>query len=451
MIDTIILRINNLSKYNQLYEQYFAPSQKKNTTTVAQIDKDSGEIKEFAKTNAYIFHDTNRFLPLTHRSNINIASSHYSLSYQINTTLDFLEFNFSIPKYLYSTNVLQFIDLYNQDTHTTYLKLFNFITNFIEMNMIQKPLFEDVEINRLDLCYNQMFNTKSDALQYLDEQKKLLVKYARSSKNNYRSYDTSLMYITTRYSFKIYHKGTEFKKNDYKQLVKANNPKNLPLQYFLDESDKMLRYEMTFRKSQINYLLQHYFYVSKNSALHEKYNDYYLVKFNKRLINQIGVKQYDKHKKRSKQICLSSAFNHTNDIEILYNSSAVNFDETLFTILHNEFYFKIKQYQLNQKLSVAEVIDAIKTNKDNTKLKNQLRRKPLTAASTYRMVSAALLSQYINIDELKKLLPEPTFYRLKSDLKKVGITSNQTELQIPTPRTDYFDYLLSFGKFYTYA
>ncbi|MBN8785456.1 MAG: hypothetical protein J0I84_00045, partial [Terrimonas sp.] len=216
MIDTIVLRIHNISKYKRLYDQFYRPTKEKNSITKAYIDEDSGEYMEMGYSAALVFHDNNRVLPLMHRSAVYVPSSHYSVSYVISTQKDFLEFNFSIPKYIWSTNVMQFINLFDNSETILFGELQKFITEFINDNCHERPLMDDIEINRIDFCYNQFFNSKDDALAYLAEQNKLLVKYARSSGNKFRSYDTSIMYVTRRYSFKIYHKGTEFAKNDYK-------------------------------------------------------------------------------------------------------------------------------------------------------------------------------------------------------------------------------------------
>jgi len=72
-------------------------------------------------------------------------------------------------------------------------------------------------------------------LKYLEQQKKLKDKYSRSSTNGAGDYDTSLTYKTKRYSFKIYHKGTEFRQNDKRKLA-DNNPTGIDiddLQIFL--------------------------------------------------------------------------------------------------------------------------------------------------------------------------------------------------------------------------
>jgi hypothetical protein len=63
------------------------------------------------------------------------------------------------------------------------------------------------------------------------------------------------MYKTQRYSVKVYHKGTEFAKNDAKQLRALNERgASFDVQHYQDFADTMLRYEMTFRSSYMSYL-----------------------------------------------------------------------------------------------------------------------------------------------------------------------------------------------------
>ena len=46
MIDTVILRIQNIDKYPIIYEQFYNPQRKKGTITQAYVDTTTGEITE---------------------------------------------------------------------------------------------------------------------------------------------------------------------------------------------------------------------------------------------------------------------------------------------------------------------------------------------------------------------------------------------------------------------
>ncbi|MFT3679208.1 MAG: phage/plasmid replication protein [Ferruginibacter sp.] len=450
MIDTVVLKIHNIDKYPKIYEQYYNPQQKKGSITQAYVNEDTGEITEDTFLAAHIFHDSNRVLPTVHRNTLNIASSHYSLSYLLNPAQNCLEFNFSIPKYVYSTNVIQFINIFAQDSNTTFTTLMVFLHKFLKENFLQTPLYEDVEINRIDLCYNQFFNSENDAMQYLDEQKNLLKEYARSSKNNYRSYDTSFMYITRRYSFKVYHKGTEFKKKDFYQLAKKN-PLNLPIQYLQDQANTILRYEMTFRKGMLNYLRQQYFNVGKTKIIYEHYQQHPYPTFCRNLVANGHWKAYDLYNRKSTDFLLRSLFDSklSYTYEQIIQSNSLTFDETFFRIVFQTFWDKVHQYQLQPISSLNAIQKKIDEHNENNRIKNTLRNKKASGMSTFRFMAAAMLIQKgMDISEFKSLISPRQYRRLKCDLAKLGLDKRSQNVDIPRPKTDYLDYKIFFGKFH---
>lgn len=467
MIDTIVLRIHNLDKYPKIYEQYYNPSQKKNSFTHAIIDEETAELVEKHFQPAVIFHDSNRILLPNHRNSLFVPSSHYDLSYACNAQKNYLEFNFSIPKYLYSTNVLQFVNEYDQTAKTQFSILITFLHKFIKENFTTPPLLEDIEINRIDLCYNQFFNSKSDALAYLDEQKKLLVTKARSSKNNYRSYDTSLLYVTKRYSFKIYHKGTEFEAHDAKKLAKKN-PKNLDLPYFQKQADTVLRYELTFRSSQINYLVKHYFFISEKKAMYPQYSNHIVTKTFERFIKTGYGKIYENYNRTGKFFTMKSVFDLTNNllpVLIDHNNSkgrlekrdfnindTITFDATVFEIIYTTFWNKVKEYQLQQVMNVTDLSKKIDDYNSDVKTRKKLKnnKEDRSLDKTRTLILGLLVQCNYNIDELKKVIPERSFYRIKNELKQLGITSTHSNLHMSPPKLDYQDYRIFFGKYIRY-
>src|SRR5262249_16907202 len=146
-------------------------------------------------------------------------------------------------------------------------KLETFLKTFFKTEFLFCPVdWKDVEVNRIDVCFNQMFPTRKEALKYLEYQKRLKKKYARDEAGVLREYATSLMYVTKRYSAKIYHKGSEYEKNDQKEHLKINQEKGR--EYFNTSeyqglSDRMLRYELTIRNTMLNYLHKRYLFRTK--------------------------------------------------------------------------------------------------------------------------------------------------------------------------------------------
>lgn len=448
MIDTLVLRIHNLSQYPKIYEQFYKPSQKKNDVSQSIIIEDTGEIIERIAFIASVYHDNNRVIPLSYRSNINIASSHYALSYWLNTSKDYLEFNFSLPKYLYATNLFQFVNPQDYSAKFVFLQLKAFISQFLKQNFITPPALEDVEIDRMDLCYNQFFNSKEDALQYLNEQEKLLIKFARSSKNKVRKWnDESWTYVTRRWSFKVYHKGTEFAKHDYRQLVKDNHF-NYNLQYLKDTSDRILRYEMTIRNTYLNYILKQQFYSSKEKTENQKFRLHPVNLMVQKLLTYTSQKAYAKGKKtiaekwfsRKKKFTVKSIFDNSKDFIAQSDGDTVTFDETIFSLLYDDFWNHLKKFQLDCALDLTSIQKKINDYNEANELKNKLRRKQIKGLQTARMVMPALLSQFINLADLRSLLPKSTYYDMIRDLKKIGITDKASKLTIPNPRIDYDDY-----------
>lgn len=472
MIDTIIIRIHNLSKYPVIYEQYNSYSKKKNGMVATYVNEDTGELIENTYSLKYFYHDSSKFIPLVNRSSVSLASSHYSISYSVETTKDYIEFNFSIPKYKYGTNVFQFINWYDQSSQIIFAELKVFIDDFLMQMLAQQPLPNDVEVNRIDLCYNQMFNCKADALLYLEEQKKLLHHYSRSSKNRYRSYETSFMYTTDNYSFKIYHKGTEFAKNDTKEILKFNTANklrqnkvtinNTPLTWLQEQADCMLRYEMTFRRGMLKYLFDQAFLSEKGRGSEERATEidgHSVSRFLKYVAQEDRGRRlsrdfkdgdktnYEFWKSHAKMFTLKSAFDETRDPYILLYEHRLTFDLTMFNMCRELFFKKIAEYQLYTVTDYGELRHKINELSALTKAKSSMS----TAKADYKgkdptrlFLLALIANSGLDLGALKGYIPRTTYYRLIKDAQKVGIGFRTSGLNIPMPRTDYLDYKLAF-------
>jgi hypothetical protein len=435
MIDTILIKLNNVDKYPLTLTKFEAST--RTGETVVHLDKDTGEFLENSKIRAILHHDSNSLIPLSKRSKLHIASSDYSVSYFYNITSNFISFEFSIPKYLYGTNIIQFIKYFSQDSDTVYDALLDFVEGFFKKNTYDVIDMKDVELARLDLCYNQFFNSKYDAKKYLDEQKELLVKYARSTKNAFRTYENALLYTTKRYSFKIYHKGDEFKKNDRTKLAKSN-PTGHDIAQLQEISDKILRYEVTFRKAQIDYLFEqnnlHVNYVSflKNEGARKSM----------RLTNRSFYERCLEFCEQSKHYVFAPIAQHE-----AINSQMVAFDRTVFRTMYNFFWDYVKKYQLSQKLSVFDILSKID---EHNAVRDSATSKALRGKLSYNkpmLTVLALLTNYESLDSIRKseLLSKTTFYRYKKQLASLGINSEARLTDMPPPTLDYLDYKFYFG------
>ena len=336
----------------------------------------------------------------------------------------------------------------NLAIHSIMLIEDDIITNFLTERIIKKTGFKGDIIVRTN---------GQDALNYLEHQKDLNIKYARASKNRYRTYDTSLMYVTNRYSFKIYHKGTEFRYHDLKQLSKKN-PIGFHLPEMCEIADRVLRYELTVRKSYLNYIMKQYFFESKTAVNYHEYRTHPLAKFGVVLASEReSLKSFhgkhetllEEYLTGSKFFTLHSLFDDTSDVFKLKETFNVTFDKVIFRILFNTFWKKVDEYQLNKLLGASEVIAAIDNSNATVQLKNKLRSKPVNGKQKLRLLTVAMLTQYVPLVDLKPYIPDSTYRRLRVDLDKLGITDASKPMTIPRPPLDYVDYRIHFDRYHS--
>jgi hypothetical protein len=311
MIDTLILRIHDIRKYRSILKTLDPTSTKGYTTSTGKVDggeiqrlrdqgNDTGEILSIMKMNR-----TGQFLVKTQFASHQNASNHYTFAYMVNHTANYIEFNFSIPKYVYGSNVLLFVDHIGDrnfafsecwELEANFERALNRFEQFInEFFRLEFPVtqidYRDVEVNRIDVCFNQLFRSKEDALKYLAYQKRQRKKHSRNEEGVMRDYETSLMYKTKRYSAKIYHKGSEYKKNDLREHLKINKEKGR--QYFRTEeyqnfADRMLRYELTIRNAELNYLHKKHLFRRKCPHFRPYYKVYQEVEIAKQKNDRIA-------------------------------------------------------------------------------------------------------------------------------------------------------------------
>jgi|GEM_PF-2100271 len=460
MIDTIVLRIHRVKeKYHHLVKYL---EQINNQSYVKKYHHEG--LKSDSKT-SILYGDTGNILNLTHRSSINIASSHYSISFLISEERDFIELNFSIPKYLYSTNVMQFVDQHNTSSKHCYDKLINLLSEFFNKYFPYAPDWEDLEVNRIDICFNQFFLSKGDAMRYLDEQKNLGIHYAKSDINGAKTYGTTevttVFYKTDNYSFKIYHKGTEFQKNDYRELVK-NNPMGFNLEELKNNADKILRYEMTCRKGLFNYLFKQRLKDNENTAFNHNFHKIKDLKGSRRnnMMRDLGrVPVYTGSKQKAEIFIHKTINNKTFNFTIyspwedlqatpleLFECFNLPFNFELFEELNSFFWDKVNKYQLGVKMGIKDIHDKIKEHQKEEEIKNVLYGKKDKVSQTGQLLLIATLSQYTDISDLKQVLPVATYYRYKKKMEKLGIPAHSPDIAVNPPPLDFQTYFYYFGN-----
>ncbi len=282
MIDTIVIRIHGLDRYKAIVKEF---NLKRNTgfkikSATILNNKENERLENMPhisqKERLDIMELTGNaeYLIKTQVSKQISKSSHYSFAYRIDYTRDFIELNFSIPKYRYGTNVFMYVEHQkNKDFKYWFHSILEnnideapkriraAIIGILKIEFIMHTIdLRDVEINRIDVCFNQIFKNKVEALTYFNYQKRLRKKNSRDGEGGKTDWDTSFSYVTKRSSSKIYHKGTEYKKHDLKEHLKFNEKKGYPhfetkkIQAF---ADRILRYEVTIRSAELNYIFKH--------------------------------------------------------------------------------------------------------------------------------------------------------------------------------------------------
>ena len=183
-------------------------------------------------------------------------SSHYKIYFFFNPAQDCISVEFSNERNFRfqrgDRDTWDYQCSIGWDRFRTYIKAFF----FYEFPMLEVQ-WSCIEILRLDMCFNQMFNSRSDALQYLGYQKLITKKHARETSNAYTNYKTSIFYSAEGYSSKIYHKGTEYEKKDRKEHDKINKltgKKYYDTEKLQELADRTLRYEIAFKKRKLDYL-----------------------------------------------------------------------------------------------------------------------------------------------------------------------------------------------------
>jgi len=164
-----------------------------------------------------------------------LTSQSSNVTFKINKNKGCITFELSVPKYLFGHNLAQFIpQCKSQSYQQNDLKLHNFkfqarlihkrliqffdiffndLCHFFKLEQI--PNLKFTTIDRLDLCFNQYFDSKSDAMAYLKYQQQIAHKVKNNIKQGGRDFATSVSYKTAEGNFfKIYHKGSEYESKD---------------------------------------------------------------------------------------------------------------------------------------------------------------------------------------------------------------------------------------------
>ena len=536
MIDTIVLRLHDLTYHYKIQSWLSNPSFSATVrkTKYLPFTEIKGSTANYAR-DTMLYGDSGIERLKSLRGNVHIPSSHYYLAFNIDNDKDYIEFNFSIPKYLYGNNVAQFIMSvkakkfmmglhyqYNEQHKYLYSRLIKFINHFFDENFPDCEVdYKKLELNRLDLCYNQVFSSKDEALRYLSYQKKLNMKNQRINGYRFNNYHTSIMYVGQNYSVKIYHKGTEFAKNDARELrlknnaiLRASGRDNYDLSKYSDLfekggylsdkqkkeyfdilkgsviqkeeffdieflqglSDRMLRYEMTFRKAMISKL-----YIDKVFRKTDKeykkwmetFRDWWNMTKSGTDITLLkgNVESYPWAVKRFKYLLKWKRKTLSPKIDLLHRSARDNlapgigglnqifefkFSEATLKEMCRVFHRFVKEFQVGT--IDEETTLLMKIEKHNQKCEEQNDKysdldekgkkymgfKPMKRKSAIRMQGIYhLLLKYGSWDNIRKSanLSKATYYRYKKDFEEIGMPKNVIAAHTFNVETDFGTYL----------
>ncbi len=531
MIDTIVLRIHNLHKYGKIVELLRlrgkgTPLYDIKNPHREYIDSDTGLVfdkqDDYMQIRAMEYHDTGK-TQVFYRDKI-LTSSHYYLGYQIRNDRDFIEFNFSIPKLIYGTNLVQFVPhsseykrLYTwEDLNSllsmekyTYKRLIIFIKTFLFRYFPEAYDFggidlNDVEINRVDISFNQHFNTKKQALKYLEFQKRIKKKYIRETSKNKIDWGTSIFIQTERYVAKIYHKGTEYASSngERKHHEKINKKKKrtvFQVENIRDKNgrvvgeglqsyaDRILRYEISFKNAMMSHIYRKTLFAKTCPVFKKLKRDFKKVDSIQKRCERLSSKKVEnpmkefnelpKEKKRNHRLYksimnkrISFRLKVSNDTKKANSSlegmkfsrkftaslpQETNFSRLLLDEMFKEFNKFLKQFKVEVRVNVSNAGKRVAKYNQDIELFNKYYADgvwdmPKSKINPNKARQIIMLLQTNTLDELVKngVISRATKYNYIKMLKNIGLKPKQlamdeVHIQTTLDFTGYRDYIMS--------
>ncbi|MDN4163966.1 phage/plasmid replication protein [Cytophagales bacterium LB-30] len=490
MLDTIEIKIHDLQKHTELTTYLERDHARTGKTFEAKVTEEELTSTTLKLSKYLHFHDTGRSIKLKH---INyLPSSHYELAYSIDYERDYIFFNFSIPKFCFGTNIIQLVPPFFKGQYNPYegdnqlkaaLKqtpeiLSRFLKFFFDYLTPINPVHKDcVEISRLDFCFNLVFPSRESAFNYLVQLKKLKKKYLRETATNSANYFGGIQLKTDRYSFKVYHKGLEYKNNDIKQHKRINKEKGrqyFPTQELQTFSDKILRYELTVRKSYLDYLFKNYVF-RKNDSFWQKYYPMFK-RYEKDLPIEVDSKTYEHgqipsylknyfayiksvtNKTYYYMLSAPREFQTETDTTEVFTSKPyiqrnIYFSNDLFKVVSNKFIEFCKEF------TVSDLSNLYHLTSNHVRNSQGMLKNYTGDSDLYNYLSSIKLSPrkfFIFLDLLKdrtldeiyqeNILGRSTFYLCKKALKRLGFDTGLTYEQngfVPFSFNDYQTFLIN--------
>lgn len=216
-----------------------------------------GLIKRNIKTNKEKFTDkhylSGRFMN---------GSRNYGIRFFINELEKSIVLEWSIPKFVFGTNLMEFIDttdIFDVQFHSQLKKVREMfmhhiisVLDSISFNSSAKWL-HDVELTRIDFCKNIIFQHQIDSDNYFKFLRETKKRYANDLEGNLNFYkDETIFYKQDNYSIKFYKKGKELTCENFTFNMKKN-------QAIKEIADRTIRFEITYRNAKISQILRRYY------------------------------------------------------------------------------------------------------------------------------------------------------------------------------------------------
>lgn len=517
MLDSLVFRIHDLRKHEScvkyLYQREFGgianfaksvevrEKLKPMYDAISEIpDKDKRKrLEQHMKDFEYAAVDGREFIKRTHIHNYwtdfatgrtfeakyraHLPSYHYNLAYAIDFNQDFIEFNFSIPKFLFTTNVFQFVPhywdkhyspSYNKDLQSMgavcYDRFVSFMDWFLEVHLNGHVDKSCVQITRIDFCFNKILSSRDEAMLYISHLKRIRKKFLRSTKIP-AAYHNGVYFAHDDYTFKIYHKGDEFKVHDRNKLrAEYSEPQLERLQNF---ADRMVRYELECKPGLMNTVFKRKIFradsrkwkrafrwfgqfrrdgsiISQGKRFYtnpplcdkdgveytkKERREMQLTREQKQLI-KYGKYYYDKSfwfmlKSKSTMALSSDAWNLEIETGEFTRPEYQKFGRKMFNGLLQQFRFFVDQfsvvYQDDLRYRMGRIQSMYSDVKNRSReLQEDAAVKSGIPVNEFRKISFSKVSQLIDLlrdkslSDLKSIIPERTFYRYKKFLELYG-------------------------------
>jgi II/X family phage/plasmid replication protein len=226
-----------------------------------RIDKSSGSI-EFEYSN--LFHYQSWLYKVIYKlSDEKFVHDPGIKKTQLISGYPHIRFAFSVPKILWGHN------LYSASEVALYLAVDMVQRSFEKEHSVKLIPFTEWYLMRLDLCMNFILNSEDEVKNYIRYLQRF--DYQRRHWKNYTKTNDQKesLYFSSRHStFKIYHKGPEFRFHDKKRFVNQ-----LEAQSLYNFANKIIRFEVEL-KNRLRYIYQEHFSKFRRKIIPHNWNGF---------------------------------------------------------------------------------------------------------------------------------------------------------------------------------